>query len=751
MPRILRLLIVLLALTFGLAAQARAVEIDIAPEDVGIAGRLAPGQWNGMRLQLRHTGQQPREVICRWLLNDRDGDRVITRRRVTLNPGREQPVWLYAAPPADADSQPAWTVQVLDAETETLLASSVVGPRETFENHTGRIGILGSAGLNLQPFQRPHTRHEPVQLTQGLELNRLPDRWFGLAPLDALVWTRQGGAPDQMADPRAQQALRNWVRRGGHLVVSLPAIDEPWSRSALADLLPVSPDQMRRREAHPPAVLGPITSQEPVPIDYTVFDLPDDAAPAVLATDDRENPLIVAQRRGYGRVTVIGVDLANPAVRQMGLPQGKFGLWHRVFRWQAPVLSQVTIDEQIKAQDMARPSAYDQVQLDQFVPTMLAMRNTAAPVMLAAVVLFGIYWLLAGPISYLFLRQRGMVQYAWLGFVAVVLCFLAISWGGALLSQPGQSRISHYSVVTASADEPYLRSRSWFSLFVPAFGETELALNAPAGTEASPNTLASPGLPLGRRSGAGFTDQRTYELDAAAPDRAAIPFRATARQLQLDYMGPLHNDLPGATHRWDLPEGEPRIENFWPAGTLRHGLPGTLHDVLVIYCPGDGEMPWVWRHGDWAPGESLDLAQRDSVSRLVKRPGRFEQDRQWAGEGFLGQLIDHKTGQRFTTTEGPSLTAADNELVQAIEMLTFYSALPAPNFRRTELTDPPVRYQRTFGRALEITHLTAGPRLILVGHLKNAPLPAPLTAADQSVPAEGWTTFRWSHDLEPQE
>src|SRR5208337_4874502 len=92
------------------------------------------------------------------------------------------------------------------------------------DTRTRAIGIVGRRDLGLAPFKGLWTQHEGTQIIGGLEPRSLPDRWQGLAMLQALVWSSETAVRDPGAmseDSRA--ALREWVRRGGHLVIVLPA------------------------------------------------------------------------------------------------------------------------------------------------------------------------------------------------------------------------------------------------------------------------------------------------------------------------------------------------------------------------------------------------------------------------------------------------------------------------------------------------------------------------------------------------
>jgi len=239
-------------------------------------------------------------------------------------------------------------------------------------------------------------------------------------------------------------------------------------------------------------------------------------------------------------------------------------------------------------------------------------------------------------------------------------------------------------------------------------------------------------------------------VDAGAPNELNVPFRGTAKQLELDYRGPLDNGRPGVTHQWTMPQGNVRVEGAWPVGELSHRLPGTLRDVLVVYCPGEGQMPWVWRYDQWKPQTVLDVsANRRQGTRLVQRPTQYKEERAWKNEGYLGELIARTSGGNFQKLDPAKARVASNVLIERMEMLTFYDMLPPPNFRKMPGIGQGAAhtYVRDHGRPLDLSHLTAGRRLIVIGYLENSPLPAPLTVDGDNIASEGWTMVRWVKDL----
>ena len=748
--------------------QVEDVRLQVDRDFIGIGGLVRPGTWTPMRLTLQSLAADNRAVYCRWLLKDHDGDQIIARRLVTLNPNRDQYVWLYAVPPVNTRPGRAWTVQVVDANSQRVLASTQVTPPDLIAPRVAVVGTSSVAPLGLDGYTKQYTQHEQLHLLRGMELLTLPDRWQGLAMLQTLIWSSEGGDPGAAGITAAmQQALREWVRRGGHLVLILPQVGEPWTGSSLADLIPVTPNMMRRVEGLPPRegfldVLPP----EPLNIAMTVFDGAEEAGLSVLQRTDAGDPIIVAKRYGFGRVTVIGLDL--PRLRQWNIPSGRFRVWNTVFGWNAPVMSDEVAEIEMQQVRMSRPDNRSQVELGSFIPAIIAMTNTAAPALLLAILVFFVYWLAAGPLGFTVLRFRGALQYSWLAFLAVVLVFSAITWGGAWLMQPGTTRIAHFSVLDIDGRTGDVRTHSWLSLFVPDFGQAEVAIES--GQSPYHNTLSSAGL-YARAEDAGFIDSQSYAIDGARPDRAAVPVRSTAKQFELQFLGRFTEQTPGLTADWVAPQGRLRLNpvTSFPQGELQHDLPGTLENVLVVYCPpgtggGSGTAPWVWRLPDPWPAATplkLDAPVQMGVrafDRLVKRPPDYDRDRQWRNEGFLGQLMGGKAGHSLAGTQDPfTVAVADNQRVELIELLTFFDALPPPDYRRTDFANPTVAYQRSLGRALDLTHLTNAPglagaphgggRVILIGHLEQSPLPAPLTVDGDPVDSHGWTVVRWIYDL----
>ena len=750
--------------------QLRGVELTIAPEQIGLggAGVVRPGTWAPLRLIIDNQAFQPRKVICEVSAPDADGDQVLSRRLVTLNPQRNT-VWLYVMvtsirrginwPEVGGRLAVDWRVRVIEVPDRTtdvnsdvgrLLANKRIVDVSMADPRSAAIGVLGRSALGLRPYESVDmwTQHELIQVLRGMDAQNLPDRWHGLSMLQTLVWTAEvsGGDPGspQFSDD-SRQAVRQWVRRGGHLIVILPRQNgaELWQKSPLADLLPSVTATPLPGIPAPEWLRGLRT--ESITIDAYALDPVDgpDGAPAAVSKllySEAGQPLVVARQYGLGRVTLVGVDLTDRRLAGLDLPNANFQdpnpvsqrFWATLFLWRGPVFSQEWIDGKLKDDQLGRVHNRQATYLDAFVPGLVAMRNTAAPVLALAIVVFGFYWLAAGPVSFATLKGMERQRKSWLAFTVVVLVFSLVTWAGALWVRPHQSRIEHFSFVDIDGPTGTTWGHSWLSVFVPTHGRVELALDPD--NSFSGATIANPGLEQ-TADAAAFVNPQQYVVDAGNPSRLSLPMRSTAKQLELDYLGRPDSESPWASIHATQPI---RLENGILTGQLVHNLPGTLSNVMVFCCPGDGQEPYSWSVKDWSAGKTLDLGKvLDPNLRLFYYRPSGDKGGGYDWSEFLQKL------QVSPETNKAALVA----------LLSLYSTLPPPKYWKAISEDSP-DYFRTTGRGLDLTRLLHLRRVIVIGNLDPdlggaSPLPLPLTVDGRPLPSSGFTAVRWVGELEP--
>ncbi|MEM6393394.1 MAG: hypothetical protein AAF797_11525 [Planctomycetota bacterium] len=639
--------------------------------------------------------------------------------------------------------------------------------RNVAEPGTALVGVMGSAGVGLDRFEGQTTRHEDLRIVRGLTLGDLPDRWYGMSAVETLVWLGQdGGTPAGTGmSTGTRNALREWVYRGGHLVVVLPLAGEPWSASPLGDLMPFEAGGLTSVRGAVPLWVGrPVSDPDPVAM-LGLTGLRDGASvlergPKADEEDALGVPLVVARRYGFGRVTVVGLDVASKDVQAKLSPRDMHPLWKRLFAWKGPVLLPSEVERQRRLappQQLRVASMLSQVELGSWVGGRLAMTGTAAPALVLAIVVFGLYWLVAGPVAFWVLKSRKHEAWNWLVFVVVVASFGALSWGGAGLLRPGDERIAHVTVLDLDGNGGPARARSWASVFVPRFGEA--AVGVGAGDEAGGaggmgfevhNTLASPGSAL---TGAirPYPDIRSYRVDAAEPAAAAVPVRATSKRFRVDYLGP-------TVEGWTVtPDAVGLNEEGMLVGRVTQTLPGVLSNVRVVVCPGEGRPPWVVvLPRAWEPGQAIELeglgsgGERGAARRLALEVGD-EQRRQWAEEGFLGEVVGRwQVGGIEPEVDGAIGQVKTPAIVREMDAASFYDALPHPHVRAAALAGASV-LQRSLLRGLDLTALTKGRRLIVIGYLEASPLPVPMTLDGQPLGGDATeaslTVVRWVYDF----
>jgi hypothetical protein len=758
------------------------VQLRVDSGEIGSGGVVRPGDWTGLLATIDNRSGDDLDVLVRWVLRDEDNDIVVAERRAAVNAQRAERVWVYAAVPMSLDgaSQP-WEVQVVGAADGGLLASQTVRPDVSRLTSPDRemLGIMSVADLGLGDYSRGDTQHAGLALVRGMSLNNLPDRWYGLAGLSKLIWTDDtGGDPaDPAIAPAVWPALREWVVRGGHLVIVLPTVGQTWTQSPIADLLPVSGAGLESTQAEllPHPRLSAVRPEDLAQFPMYVFDAQERAGVSVLLRNKADQPIAVSVRRGLGQVTMIGVDLTAPIVRAANIPSGTRRLWNDVFGWMAPVLTQQQVEaltRQTETQDAQMREAHKMraVPITDGTVSRVTMQGTVALVLLGAVLLFALYLLLSAA-SYGIVRARNKTHHAWLAFVAVSAGFSVIAWAGAWVARPGKLSAQHVSILDYDGNSPLVKTRSWLSLMVPQFGRAEVKVErdesvtgafagrTPAMGAVDPHdTLASPGLELSIAD-AGFLDPQRYTVDAERPDVLDLPLRATTKRFIVDRLG-THDSAPG---KFTQQAPVKLAADFsGPVGTLTHDFPEALQNVIFVYAPGeeyrgadrDIALPWVWRYqqpgsaaasADWKPGEPLELTGvPTNATRLVQRPPLYASPRGWAREGWLGAYIEK------LPPDGGFVDVPDfgSDPVRDLMMLSFYGLLPPPEFTQTVSFPGPTRATRPGATTLDLSPLTHSPRLFILALLPDSDLPVPLTVEGDVPESEGLTMVRAVWDLE---
>jgi hypothetical protein len=659
-------------------------QITLQVDSFGVGGHVRPGEWAGLHLRLIYNGSEPRPVIVSWQLPEADGDTVLSRTDATLNPGvgKATGLWLYGKIPFQFDAQTTTYVFVHEAleppsgsrikRRGRQLAILPISPSFCDDSRHDMIGVVGTGGIGLEKYQTQlqmvplsPTAHIVTSVVSQIQPQGLPNRWMGLAPMSTLVWCPEA-SPAVLRD-RQPEAIKQWVRRGGHFVVIMPRVPDIWIASPrenpLVDLLPGGSDLMIRnlgeiplesikslltndRESTADGKTVQAFSFEGPALEMPDNDLPPETVPIMV--DDQDRPLVIQRSYGLGAVTLIGLDLQSGNIRQQGLLEAD-RFWNRILGRRADAYSRQ--EYQAMEQDFSNDVRFshginETKQLDDGLRGRINMTGSAARGLLLAVVVFGAYWVVAGPGIWGLLKVRKHPQHAWVAFVGAAAVFAFVSWLGATALKPSNVDSKHVTFVDVVFGQDLQRTTTFFSALLPEYGVAEVRIGEEDDLEHHVIWTFDPPT----QALQSFPNSREYDMISSSPSFMPAPSRATAKQFRGQWIGALPD-------RWGLPYDSERIRPMTSlegttrsvlTGVIRHNLPVTLEDVMLVYVKGPTpytfrdrrepptRMPgpiaegWAWRLAGagrtWAPGDDLvldDLCTPSTGSTLEDLMDRY--------------------------------------------------------------------------------------------------------------------------------
>ncbi len=768
----------MLALASACVPGARGQSVQLEAGSVGVGNMARLGDWAGVKIEFTDSAPTQRELIIQIEGRDTDGDTPLHQRTVTSNPGVTQRTWLYLWIPGSYEPRQALVVSAyeaidLDAETAArtgvsyrrgqLLGRQEIQPTRAFlspEIATGlvigrRVGGISEYSRRAQGSELfLPAGHEVTEFATDLEPDDLPDRWAGLSQFENIIWTT--GNPADLTTARSD-ALIEWVRRGGHLIVCLPATGQIWQdmdRNRLAPLLPdVTPVRLEPGSSD---VLALLTHEElaTLPETLVVHSLETNAsaergdAEAILT--DAEGRVVVSRRLvDLGMVTLIGIDLTNRNLVDRGMPMMD-AFWHRILGKRGLLMDRGTGTTSVFSNREVRS-------FDGDIGTAISSSGSAGAALLLGFAVFGLYWAVAGPVGYTVLSKLGIKKHSWMLFVAGIGLFTLVGWGGVSILRPRQAGVQQVVFLDAVDGSVYQRARSFASVFVPGYSDAGVRVGSPAEeeyTEFSPVATYWSEHYNSLLASAAFPDARPYSVSARDPDRLRFPARATEKRFRFDWAGERRWAMPRAVTDDGSP-GTIRLgANGQPVGNLVHELPGPLRDAVVIVVKGQRSidsqtgMPVVSNYdahrfaggGVWSPGQVLDLSTLggDAPSEA-------------GSSSYFDDLISRarSLGQGFG---GGRVTGSDNDRLIAS---AFVSQLrpPVQGDRGDSLAGV-----RRYTHGLDLGRWLTQPCIIVLGVVEtpsgsNATDPLPIYMQRggnwDELNWSGKTVVRWVYPLDP--
>jgi hypothetical protein len=482
---------------------------------------------------------------------------------------------------------------------------------------------------------KPGFRGGRVQTAVVTGVRELPDQWFGYAACD-LVVLNTGAAPqeflDELFDPDKSRpfagrrdALFEWVRRGGKLVVSVGQNAGRLAQSPVfQDLLPlpVSREQPTRaagelplRFAVPNAV--PVTAKvAPRSGEFPVarFVRVPNGKPArvALATADTAAEPVVAQAAfGLGRVTAVAFDLdSSPFTEFTGRPE----FWDWLIREAGTARGSLLPEGKTSnVVDWSRPDAEDELAAG--LRTAVDTFEGVPVISFGWVALFIVlYTLLIGPVEYFFLKKVvGRLELTWVTFPLIVLSVSGIAYVTAYAIKGNDLKLNKVDLVDVDLGGGRVYGRTWFTLFSPRIESYTVGVEPRAGW-----AKAAPDAPLpaplvdwmagGRGGGGGSIISRGYGYHSGADSRGqlvladglvGVPVQVwSTKAFTASWVGEVDKAAPLVQADLFHPPADPAAVT----GSLVSNLPvGVLADPVLVYAGRVYKLPPL------TPGQKVDV------------------------------------------------------------------------------------------------------------------------------------------------
>ncbi len=563
---------------------------------------------------------------------DRDGDEVAARWPVVLRDEVER-IYLYV--PSGIAGTENWSgngqsfrVRIYDDEGQFApLFDENDQPITALDPPRPLTAVSGGTKIILDISERPINplalvSNDPDRATDVVVTRigpaEIPPDAVGLAMVDIIVW--DGADPTLFRDPAQRQALVEWVRQGGVLVIG---VSDNWNRlensEQLAKILPVKLSGKTEITEPTEGIGQALQNNTSLPLmaplgicEVMPEDLRGDAYVSVPSNPDEDPRVLVARRKiDQGEVVLVTAELEDLLAIQGTNARDKM-----IFLQQVTLLR--TSPRDMNQQTYGRRNPFEQVE------TLIGFATDTVLYFFFGFVFVIGYILLATAGVWFGLKRRGMVQHSWTVFALVTLVTSGLSLAAVRLVRGIGSTVQEVQVVDLEAGTSMASSECYFGLKTATHVEQDLKLPMDA---TSPEE--SPGLPGGLRPlpvdmmdpmmmQRMYSNTLQYRSLAGIGQLEDVPFRATLKKMQGTWRGTLEGDV---------------IAN------LRHGSRAYLSDDSWIEN----------RLGTTLNDCYLFVAARNPQPRLLPRVFVYDVDQLEHGERFvIKTYIDAKTKREKT-------------------------------------------------------------------------------------------------------
>lgn len=742
------------------------------------------GTWTFVEVELRSLSSGPFGGELRTEQRDRDGDIVISRLSVALEPnGDWRPYQLYFVPydlgmggavQVTLHDQDGRQLEIIDENGEEVsrLTSPTVNellPDEHLIVDLTSPGRLPHVALLDMDRRRQHQMMNRRKV-RAMAPRELPQRWQGLEAVDAIIW--DDADPSELSAQQTQ-ALIDWAAAGGRLLITAGKNWRSLADSPLGDALPVTLQGAEERSEAQEFTDIVAQSNYAGRLDRYYAKHPflrclmNPRPEAMPLPASCPNPQICFRRQiGRGLIVFVGASLKQllPAPKKISTTVTEGGVVDEE-ESKDPFID-IACERVVARRLLALPPIRKEetqnwglnqspTDLFQVLRSSIAFEGVGTKFLIFALLFAGAYTFTATIGSYWYLKKRSWLHHGWTAFGVVSIAASIIGTGMVGMLRGVTKSLWQTTVIDGVAGSDEARASCLFGVKTPNHTRLELAL--PVGEQA-------PGLP--RQFGplravpgsvgafetpdTQFAAASSYECILAGERLMDVPVRATLKEFQGDWNGVLPGRFDGriVLRRADPKESNLRYE-FAPGSYLRNGLGVTLKDCYLFVTDEEtaGESFTVLANyylvGELADaGADSELSDAQLRQRLLSDP--TDQTKPLKTTLLLSSKIKDWTDRMrsFIPLSGGSAQGSASRLTgsdeyTAVLLLSFFDLL------REEDSNRPVNLRRGHGRLLDCTRRLTKTTALLIGRSEDAP-PAHLNVDESRLePSQSNTIYRF--------
>jgi hypothetical protein len=465
---------------------------------------------------------------------------------------------------------------------------------------------------------------ERIRVAYVDDVRQLPTRWFGYSAADLMVLTtgtKKFVEDLKNDDKNRKEALAEWVRRGGRLVVSCgrnrDIVKELFDGFqiplpvAMAGALPLESARGLEKWA---SQKDPLTASPLVEEGVRLERKPGANVETILPPrDETSPPLVVRWPHGTGQVILVAVDLDNPPFTTW---KGTDDFWKRLVRTVG--LKPPADASQSNTRGGPRPDVGERDDLATRLRSDLENFKDVSVISFGWVALFIlIYIVIVGPLDYLFLKKVvKRLELTWITFPVVVLLVSGGAYFTAYALKGNDLRINKVDLIDIDPATGRVYGNTWFTLFSPRIQLYTVGIEPatpdwsqpPAdGNRASGVVVSWMGKPETTYSGYGRARsqslfRRTYDYEPDGTGLTGVPIQVWSTK--------------SFTASWERPFAAGKVRSRLNRrkeggleGSVTNPLPVNLEAATLIYVSGPSESQ-IYALGTMAAGDTKPLVTK---------------------------------------------------------------------------------------------------------------------------------------------